>query len=442
MLFYSSITTTAAPAIFYIQPNLLGSNPNGGNIIQGGANADTIYGESSGDLFSGNVGCNLIYGGGGSNTIYGDAHGLFGNVFARGNTIWADAPNANDGFAVNTIYGNAYVMGNNATAAGNFIHDSYGNTSYLYGNAYHMQDHAWGGYNTITALSSTSYVYGDAYSINCADFYELGRGYGVVAGHNTITFNSADGEACGDAHQIQGDFVGGHNTIYIGNQQQAVVAGTADMFNGPHGDVIQCGWNVIYAGSGSDLIVGDVYSNSQVALGGHNTIYGGSGTNSIYGDCRENDLSGEFHGGYNTIRAGSGAATIYGDCNVNSGGATFYGGHNTIYGGIGNAAGVQGNEDIWGGWEGSNKFVFAPGTGTVKIEDFDHHGYSTTFNHAEGDVIDLAAYHLAGMQNLVIGANASGDAVITLPAAGASHPGQITLVGVHPGDLVASDFHF
>src|SRR5262245_13046824 len=99
MLFYSAITTTAVPATFYIQPDLLGSNPNGGNIIQGGANADTIYGESSGDLFSGNVGCNLIYGGGGSNTIYGDAHGLFGNVFARGNTIWADAPNANDGSA-------------------------------------------------------------------------------------------------------------------------------------------------------------------------------------------------------------------------------------------------------------------------------------------------------------------------------------------------------
>jgi hypothetical protein len=46
------------------------------------------------------------------------------------------------------------------------------------------------------------------------------------------------------------------------------------------------------------------------------------------------------------------------------------------------------------------------------------------------------------MQGLFVGANANGDALITLPAAGASHPGQITLVGVHAGDLVASDFHF
>jgi hypothetical protein len=711
----------------YWTPNLVGSNPNGGNVIQGGASADTIYGESSSDLFSGTVGCNLIYGGDGTNTIYGDAHGLFGTVYARGNTIWADGPSANDGSAVNTIYGNAYVMGNDATAAGNVLHDSYGNTSYLYGNADTMQDHAWGGYNTITALSSTSYVYGDAVVINGADSYDSVHGYGVQAGHNTIIFNSAGGAAYGDAYDIRGDFVGGHNTIYIGNQQYANVFGTARYFFHESAGVIQCGGNVIFAGSGNDTIVGDAFQNLQLALGGGNKIYAGSGTDTIYGDCiysdgefhnglyadgthaidgnvisagagnstiygdclqnraafwvdsssgnyiygdngsgnltiygncGDNSSTGTFHGGgnyiiassgqdiiygdcgtnenggqfyggqntinagwsgstatiygdcstnagayyaidgntihgdqgsgaltivgdclnntgqfyggsstifassgsdliygdcqansgtftggnntiyaglgnatiygecffnsgtfyasyhgqpghaantiydtsagsgtatiygscdtnegyfcgtlvwqagsspvgnliyggsnnatiwgncqtntgtgtfvggYNTIHAGSGAATIYGDCQFNSG--TFYGGHNTIYAGTGNALGYQGNEDIWGGQGGSDKFVFAPGTGAVKIEDFDHHAGSA-FSHAQGDVIDVSAYHLGGMQNLAIGANANGDAVIALPAAGASHGGQITLVGVHPGDLLASDFHF
>jgi rhodanese-related sulfurtransferase len=67
----------------------------------------TIYGESSGNLYAGNVGGNTIDGGGGSNTIYGDAYGLYGTVQAIPNTIWADAPSANDSSAVNTMSGSA-----------------------------------------------------------------------------------------------------------------------------------------------------------------------------------------------------------------------------------------------------------------------------------------------------------------------------------------------
>jgi hypothetical protein len=189
MLSRSYLTSTATyiqPT--YIQPMYVGSNPYGGNTLQGDGYGDIIYGESTGNLYSGSVGCNLIYGGNGSNTLYGDAYGLFGTVLARSNTIWADGPNAYDSSAVNTIYGNAYVMGGDATAGVNVIHDSYGNTSYLYGNAYTMQDHAWGGYNTITAASFNSWVYGDAEFINSADSDDSVHGYGVVGGHNTITF--------------------------------------------------------------------------------------------------------------------------------------------------------------------------------------------------------------------------------------------------------------
>jgi hypothetical protein len=58
------------------------------------------------------------------------------------------------------------------------------------------------------------------------------------------------------------------------------------------------------------------------------------------------------------------------------------------------------------------------------------------------ELIDVSAYHLGGFQNLLIGANASGDAVVFPPAAGGAQRGPLTLVGVHPLDLTASDFHF
>src|SRR5215471_16951928 len=118
-------------------PNILvGKNIYGDNTIQGGSYNDVIYGESSGNLYAGSVGVNWILGGEGSNIIYGDAYGLYGTVHAGPNLIYADGPSANDSSAVNTIYGNAYVMGGGARGGGNVIRDSYGDTSYLYGNAY------------------------------------------------------------------------------------------------------------------------------------------------------------------------------------------------------------------------------------------------------------------------------------------------------------------
>jgi hypothetical protein len=226
----------------------------------------------------------------------------------------------------------------------------------------------------------------------------------LSAGYNILGYGSDNGHVCGDAEIVQGNALVGHNTIEVGGYQQtATVYGTAVQLQGSVG----CG---------------------------HNTISTGYGTNTIYGDCYS--ASGNATGGFNTIHAGVGTATIYGDCYLSAPGA-FLGGHNTIYaGGIDNS--MCGPATIWGGLGGSDTLVFRPGISQVTIEDFDHHAGSS-FNHAQGDIIDLSAYHLSGMP--VIGANASGDAVIHLPAAGAAQPGQITLIGVHPFDLAASDFH-
>ena len=441
---YHPITTTLNPKTLFV-----GNNPYGGNTIQGNSYSDTIYGENTGNLYGGTVGGNTIYGGGGSNTIYGDAYGLYGSVSAHPNTIWADAPNADDSNAVNTIYGNAYDMGGYSYAGsgyyfsgGNTIHDSHGAASYLYGNAYLMTDYAMGGRNTIYALSSTSHVYGDAYQIITAAVPDAAHmRYGVDAGWNTVYFNSANGGVvCGDAYLIEGPdalgtFTGGSNHIWMGNQQNATdqVYGSAqevavqnaycggnfissgsgnDGITGSVGvnwSVADGGGNVIYGGSGEDGLIGACYYNHGNFVGGDNTIHAGSGYDIIFGDCGTNygrysgghntifagsgteyisgDVDqnlGSCSGGYNTIFAGSGTDTIWGDCTVNNG--NFSGGFNTIHAG-------SGTDTIWGGQQGHDTFVFTPGTGQVTIEDFDHHAGST-FSHAQGDVIDLSAYHL------------------------------------------------
>jgi hypothetical protein len=202
------------------------------------------------------------------------------------------------------------------------------------------------------------------------------------------------------------------------------VYGTAVQTNGN----VSGGSNTIYGGSGTNTIYGDCYSNSGRFMGGYNTIYAGSGTNTIYGDCYSNSYDRAAYGGHNTIYAGSGTNTIYGDCYM----GWFGGGYNTIYAG-------SGTDLIWGGQGSHNTFVFQPGAGQVTIEDFDQH-WGSLFDHEQGDMIDVSAYHLGGMP--VIGADANGNALIYLPALGVdpSHLGQITLVGVHPFDLTASDF--
>jgi hypothetical protein len=261
---------SAINAVFYNPPQTLfvGSNPYGGNTIYGNAYGDTIYGESQYSLYSGTVGNNTIYGDGGSDYIYGDAYGLYGTVTAHSNTIWADNPYVNDGSALNDIYGNAFVMGGDSTGGtglcggmvGNTIYDSYGYMSFICGNSYEMTDHAWGGHNTIEAVSATSHVYGDAALIIGSTSSDSTHGYGVQAGRNTIYFFSSNGYACGDALEIEGTFYGGHNTIHIGtgNQQNAFY-GTADAFGGTIANgTIAFGFNVIDFGEGNHTIYGDV----------------------------------------------------------------------------------------------------------------------------------------------------------------------------------------
>jgi ABC-type uncharacterized transport system substrate-binding protein len=77
-----------------------------------------------------------------------------------------------------------------------------------------------------------------------------------------------------------------------------------------------------------------------------------------------------------------------------------------------------------------------------------HHRVPATYGTREfaeaGGLVSYGPSLTDAWRQVGVGADASGNASIYLPGAGgrgASHLGQITLVGVHPGDLTASDFH-
>ena len=143
----------------------------------------------------------------------------------------------------------------------------------------------------------------------------------------------------------------------------------------------------------------------------------GSGNDTIIGDCSVNTGSG-YNGGHNTIYAGSGNHTIYGDC-------------------------VQSTISSWQG--GFDTYVFRPETGQVTIEDFDQHAGSA-FSHAQGDLIDVSAYHLnptfgPGGVDIARDPYNSNNALVILPPA-TNHYSTITLVGVQAANLELTDFHF
>jgi hypothetical protein len=447
------MTYSLFPTPFYIQTVFVGKSPYGYNTITGNIFSDTIYGESSGTLSSGYAGHNTIYGEGGSNTIYGDCYAMTGTFVGGYNTLWADSPSSSDSAATITIYGDAFSMAENSVGGHNSITDSFGTASSIYGNAYEMTDYASGGYNNISGgMSTTDSVYGDAFTIN---------GAGVAGGHNTIHWNdyATSGAAYGDALSIQGYAQVGYNTIWIQDLpgHSSTVFGTASVLAGAD---VNAGHNAIYTGTvnDSDIIYGDCFKNYGYVNGGYNTI---NGDGTIYGDAYFNASSGSFIGGHNTIRAGVGNDTVYGDMASNCGFA--FGGHNTIYGAgndtiIGDCqqstgtftggyntiyASSGGSANVWGGLDGHNTFVMEPGMGFMTINDFDQH--RTAFNPAQGDVIDVSAYHLNPVINGPGGVHVITDpnnTNNTIVEAGPYEGSAITLVGVHKTDVTLADFHF
>ena len=201
-------------------------------------------------------------------------------------------------------------------------------------------------------------------------------------GNDTIDFYSPFGAAYGDAQVIQGfvqcgdDTITAHDNVFAHGVYGATLIGDAE----------QAAGNGI---GGNDWIQGDI---------GNDTIYGDFGVNQNHTVC-----------GNDTIFGGAGNDRMWGDNFSNTGGVV----------------------------GGADTFVFAPGSGQDTIMDFDLG--SAYFNHSEGDVLDVSAYHL----NPTIGA---GGVMLTDEGGGAvvhlSATDQVTLMGVRSQDLTLSDFRF
>ena len=114
-----------------------------------------------------------------------------------------------------------------------------------------------------------------------------------------------------------------------------------------------------------------------------------------------------------------------------SAGVTLYtpAAHNSLQGGSGNDVLIGRPNDTLEGGSGSDTFVFNPGSGKETISDF----------VAAGSTHDIIELHQLGLTNFeqVNAAQVGKDVVITVDP----HD-TIKLVGVHLGDLTASDFHF
>lgn len=159
------------------------------------------------------------------------------------------------------------------------------------------------------------------------------------------------------------------------------------------------GSDQVYGNQGDDLVSGA--ADADWVFGGKNSdqVYGNQGDDQLYGGRDDDDLFG-----------GAGNDLIYGNA-----------GDDRIYGN-------KGDDTLVGG-DGEDEFAFLNGTGQDTVADF-----------GDGDTIavqtDIDGSGIASFDDLEIAANADGDAVVDLG------DGSVTLQGVSPGDLAASDFSF
>lgn len=181
-----------------------------------------------------------------------------------------------------------------------------------------------------------------------------------------------------------------------------------------HDDLVQLADRAyrIAAGGGHDRVSGSTGADQILGGTGNDTIWGGDGRDGVMGDA-----------GADWLHGGLGADSLYGGAGDDTllGGA----GADLLHGGMGNdvLTGNAGADRLTGGW-GADRFVFAPGSGTDSVTDFQN-------GH---DRIDLAAYGTR-FANLTITAQ-TGGTLIRFGNDG------VLLQGITPGQIDAGDFLF
>ena len=292
-------------------------------------------------------------------------------------------------------------------AEANFIRGLEGNDTIL-GKA--GDDEMWGeaGTDTIYGEAGNDTIFGGA----DRDILWGGEGRDVLwggAGNDTLRGVTGDDQISGEAGDDQ-LFGGAGNDSIFGE------AGNDTLYGG-------AGRDVLWGGEGDEIIFGGGANDTSFGGEGNDTIYGGAGNDTSFGGAGRDILWGG--NGRDVLWGGEGNDTLRGvggDDQI-SGGA----GDDQMFGGDGadRLTGGAGNDRLTGG-AGPDVFIFAssPAHGNDRISDF-----------ADGQDlirIDIAG---AGFEDLILTGTGS-DTVIDTGA------GTITLNGVMPDDLSASDFLF
>ncbi len=277
------------------------------------------------------------------------------------------------------------------------------------------------------------------------DVLSAGRGDDVVwagtgdTGNDTVFGGTGDDVLAGGAGDdliVGGDANGagltamdlgeqaGFDTLYGGAGNDTLIAGSAD-----EGKALTTGGarNILYAGSGDDLVIGDngadvlgggVGSDRLDGNGGHDTLYGAAGNDTLNGNSGNNQI---FAGGGNDLLEGGG-----GDDMMFNGTGT-----DTVVGGDGSDTlwGGGGDDTLIGG-DGSDTFAFAANNGSDTITDFDVSEDILLFDTTITVFTDVASVQAAASE-----ASINGQSGLLIDTGGGN---SVFLVGIAPEDITSS----
>jgi Ca2+-binding RTX toxin-like protein len=209
-------------------------------------------------------------------TVFGGADTITGNVSATG-TLMGDIDRINAG---GSVYG-----GNDTIRAA---------ASQVSGDAATVDGFLAGG-NDVLAVQPGGGVgqfFGDAISVWASAT--------LVGGHDRITLSNG-ANAFGEAFSVQGDLVGGNDTITGSAAGDFICGDVSSVFSG---GTMRGGNDILRGGGGNDNIFGDWEAPADpgpAVRGGNDSLFGDGGKDTIDGN-----------GGKDTIRGGLGADMLTG----------------------------------------------------------------------------------------------------------------------------------
>lgn len=366
--------------------------------VIGGSGADTITGDSLGNVLRGDAGADTIYGAAGSDTLYGDTGqdriygGADGDLAFGGND--ADVIVGDDGSdtlfgdaGTDTLYGDA---GDDALDGGTEADSLFGGagSDTLYGGdgsdslrGGDNDDLLYGGLgaDSLSGDAGNDFLVGDDGNDNLNggsgdDTLRGGLGADVLNGSSGLDIvDYSDSNAAVLVNLSTGTFSGGHATGDSGGGVDGIIGSvfndTLIGFDGSSTSPLDTYTNVIDGGAGNDSISG---------LGSNDTLYGGADDDTVSGDSGDDLVYGGS--GRDSVLGGTGADTVFGGSENDTvdggeGNDTVSGdaGNDLVLGGVGNDIlyggagrdvlyGGLGRDDVFGGDDEDQVFVSYTGS--------------------------------------------------------------------------------